>query len=106
MDLLKTDAARGLNSFFFKRGKSMEYVRPGSQFRRLRRDGLFETARVLSVATDPHGIPHIRFQVTFDQPDRNEVDGGVRMLALKSFADKYRERVPGESRDGDLDKIA
>tara|TARA_Y100001968_G_scaffold271533_1_gene263217 strand:- start:3081 stop:3470 length:390 start_codon:yes stop_codon:yes gene_type:complete len=93
MDLLKGDCVRVLNSFFFKRGKDIEYVREGSQFRHVRRDGLIETARILSVATDLHGIPHVRFQVSFDRPDQNQVDGGARMLALKAFADRYRERV-------------
>ena len=49
---------------------------------------------MLSVGTDSYGIPHVRFQVSFSRTDRNQFDGGARMLALKSFAEQYRERVP------------
>jgi len=51
------------------------------------------TAQVLSVGTDSYGIPHVRFQVSFRRPNQSRFDGGGRMLALKSFADQYRERV-------------
>lgn len=94
MGWLKNDAGRSLSSFFFKRGSKLEYVRPGSTFQRIHRDQMVETARVLSVGTDAYGIPHVRFQVSFRRPNRNQFDGGARMLALKSFADQYRERVP------------
>lgn len=94
MSWLKGGSSRSLSSFFFKRGRRLEYVRPGSTFRRVHNDAMVETARVLSVATDSYGIPHVRFQVSFTRPDRNRFDGGARMLALKSFADQYRERVP------------
>lgn len=90
---LKSETGRPLSSFFFKRGNKLEYVRPGSTFKRVHRDKMVETAQVLSVGTDAYGIPHVRFQVSFRRPDRNKFDGGARMLALKSFADQYRERV-------------
>lgn len=93
MSWLKNDTGRSLSSFFFKRGSKLEYVRPGSTFRRVHRDSMVETAQVLSVGTDSYGIPHVRFQVSFSRPNRNKFDGGARMLALKSFADQYRERV-------------
>lgn len=93
MAWLKKDNGRTLSSFFFKRGSNLEYVRPGSTFQRTHRDSMIETAQVLSVGTDSYGIPHVRFQVSFNRPNRNKFDGGARMLALKSFADQYRERV-------------
>ena len=89
----KSGAGRSLSSFFFKRGKRLEYVRPGSTFQRVHRDAMVETAQVLSVGTDAHGIPHVRFQVVFMRPNHNRFDGGARMLALKSFAEQYRDRV-------------
>jgi glycosyltransferase A (GT-A) superfamily protein (DUF2064 family) len=91
--LKKKDNGRTLSSFFFKRGNNLEYVRAGSTFQRTHRDSMVETAQVLSVGTDSCGIPHVRFQVSFRRPNRNKFDGGARMLALKSFADQYRERV-------------
>ncbi len=87
------ETGRPLNSMFFKRGKKLEYVRAGSTFRRIHDDTMIETATVLSVATDSFGIPHVQFQVTFRRPNRNFFDGGARMLALKSFAEHYTERV-------------
>lgn len=93
MGWLRNDTGRSLRSFFFKRGKKLEYVRAGSTFQRVHNDKMVETARVLSVGTDSYGIPHVRFQVSFQRPNRNYFDGGARMLALKSFADQYRERV-------------
>ncbi len=87
------ETGRPLTSMFFKRGRKLEYVRPGSTFRRIHDDKMIETATVLSVATDSFGIPHVQFQVTFRRPNRNFFDGGARMLALKSFADHYTERV-------------
>lgn len=93
MSWLKNETGRSLSSFFFKRGSKLEYVRPGSTFQRTHRDSMVETAQVLSVGTDSYGIPHVRFQVSFRRLNRNKFDGGARMLALKSFADQYRERV-------------
>ncbi|MEE2997215.1 MAG: hypothetical protein VX700_08720 [Pseudomonadota bacterium] len=92
--LLKRNTARPLNSFFFKRGKKLEYLRAGSVFRRVQGDGLVETAEVLSVGTDSHGIPHVRFKVIFGRNYRPQFDSGERMLALKTFAKQYTERVP------------
>ncbi len=94
MGWLKSGSGRPLSSFFFKRGGQLEYVRPGSTFRRVHHDAMVETAKVLSVGTDAYGIPHVRFQVSFVRSNLNRFDGGARMLALKSFADQYRERVP------------
>lgn len=93
MNWLKNDNGRSLSSFFFKRGSKLEYVRAGSTFQRVHRDRMVETAQVLSVGTDSYGIPHVRFQVSFRRPNQSCFDGGGRMLALKSFADQYRERV-------------
>ena len=53
---------------------------------------MVETAEVLSVGTDSYGIPHVRFSLTFQRPDRNVFNEGPRMLALKTFAERYTER--------------
>ena len=79
---------------FFKRGKSVEYIKAGSSFRRKRGDATIETARVLSVASDSFGIPHVRFEVVFEKPSMaSRVVDGPRVLALNTFADMYEERV-------------
>ena len=87
------DKGRRLASMFFKRGRALEYVRPGSMFKRVHDDELVETAKVESVATDSYGIPHVKFKVSFSRPNRFSYDEGSRMLALRSFADRYKERV-------------
>jgi len=93
------ETGRPLTSMFFKRGRKLEYVRAGSTFRKVHDDTMVETATILSVATDSFGIPHVQFQVTFRRPNRNFFDGGARMLALKSFAQHYKERVPEGSEE-------
>ena len=94
MEWLKhPDNGRALASMFFKRGNVLEYIRPGSTFYTVHPDKMVETAQVLSVGTDSFGIPHVRFQVSFRRPDRSLFDGGARMLALKTFADRYTERM-------------
>jgi len=90
---LKNNSGRSFSSFFFNRGRILEYVRAGSTLQRVHQDKMVETAQVSLVGTDSYGIPHVSFQVSFRRPDRNKFDGGARMLALKSFADQYRERV-------------
>ena len=92
MSWLRSDTGRLLNSCFFKRGKKLEYVRPGSTFRRVKGDGMIETAKILTVGTDSFGIPHVKFEVSFTKPNRQKFDGGARMLALKSFGEQYGER--------------
>ena len=76
---------------FFKRGASLEYITAGSTF--LRTDAhMIETAEVLSVSPDTYGIPHVRFNVSFQRPTRSITHEGQRVLALKSFAERYTER--------------
>ena len=93
MNWLNNDSGRSLSSFFLKKGTQLDCVRAGSTFQRVHRDRMVETAHVLSVGADSYGIPHVRFQVSFRRPNQSRFDGGGRMLALKSFADQYRERV-------------
>jgi hypothetical protein len=93
MGWLGRESDRSLASMFFRRGKAIEYVRPGNIFRRVHEDNLLETAEIVSVGTDAYGIPHVRFNVTFSRPNRFSYDEGSRMLALRSFAERYRERV-------------
>jgi hypothetical protein len=53
---------------------------------------MIETAEVLSVSPDTYGIPHVRFNVSFQRPTRSITHEGQRVLALKSFAERYTER--------------
>lgn len=82
---------RGLLSMFFKRGSSLEYITAGSTFRRTQPD-MIETAEVLAVSTDSFGIPHVRYNVSFKRQTRDVTNEGQRVLALKTFAQRYTER--------------
>jgi hypothetical protein len=68
-------------------------VRPGDSYRRPRADRVAETATVLALCADLVGIPHVRFNVAFDHVDAGRLEGGMRILALRSFVEVYRERV-------------
>jgi hypothetical protein len=83
---------RARASAFLRFGRVMQYVRPGSRFRRANSGNVTETARVLSVATDTVGIPHIRYEITFERPHWLVTDG-PRILSSQSFAATYKETV-------------
>ena len=91
--LIRGCDARGreLRSMFFKRGGSLEYITAGSTFRRTDAH-VVETAEVLSVSSDPYGSPHVRYKVRFQRPARPATNEGQRVLALRSFAERYTER--------------
>lgn len=50
---------RERSSFFFRRGRTTEYIRKGCIFRRVHADRTVESARVLAMAIDGFGIPHV-----------------------------------------------
>ena len=76
---------------FFRNRKALPEVAAGAEFRRDHGNDLVERARVLAVAEDPYGIPHVRFQMSYLRADRVEQQS-VRVLALASFAERYRAR--------------
>jgi hypothetical protein len=82
-----------VSMFIMRRGKKMEYVRPGASYRRMTADKVEETVEITAMAVDLFGIPHVRFKVSFRRPDGKQSDGGVRMLALKAFGTQYRDRL-------------
>ncbi len=84
--------ARARASAFLRFGRVMQFVRPGSRFRRAGAGNMFETARVLSVATDTVGIPHISYEITFERPHRRIIDG-PRILSSQTFAATYKESI-------------
>jgi wyosine [tRNA(Phe)-imidazoG37] synthetase (radical SAM superfamily) len=95
MSSFAQETAQVLKSMFFKRVDVLGAVRPGCTFRRVHPDNMVETAKVVSVAEDAHGIPHVKFQVSFARPNRGALSEETsRMLALRTFADRYKEQVP------------
>ena len=49
---------------------------------------------MLSIGADRYGIPHVHYQVRYQRSNRSVFEESQRMLALSSFADRYRERLP------------
>ncbi|RPF98612.1 MAG: hypothetical protein EVA87_12605 [Rhodospirillaceae bacterium] len=94
---LGNDSGRLRSSFSLKRGSKLEYVQPGSKLRRIQHDGLVETVQVLSFSTGSHGIPRARPQFSFRRSNRNQLDSGARMLALKPVANKFREPLSAQA---------
>ncbi len=67
-------------------------LRTGATFARTTRTQVTETARVLSVAEDEGGIPHVRYHSRLHSADRT-LEQGQRTLALPSFLNRF-ESVP------------
>jgi hypothetical protein len=84
---------RERTSIFIKRGGSMEYIRPGTSFQRIKADKSVETAKVLSVVLDGLKIPHVHYELRLQRPSRTTpFMVGPKTLSLASFADTYRSR--------------
>lgn len=67
-------------------------IEAGHIFRCPRNGAVLETAKVLSVRSDSYGIPHVTYQLRIRRANHDMKDG-PRMLALKSFSQRYTERV-------------
>lgn len=89
----KDSSAGRAYASLFSRSQPVEDIKPGSVFRCVHKDRMEETAKVLSINEDTYGIPHVHFLLSFRRPNRSLFDGGARMLALKSFADRYNEQI-------------
>lgn len=93
MNNLAIGKGRRMASVFCLRGDKLEYIRAGSAFRRVRPDKMTETAEINSVYANSSGIPHVRFDVVFENPNRAAVREGPRILAVKTFIEMFSERV-------------
>lgn len=68
----------------------VESVQTGALFKRTHSNNLTETVRVLSVAKDTFGIPHVKYEVRFERSqEKGRAFEGPRVLALSVFADNY-----------------
>ena len=82
-------------SMFIKRGRKVELVKCGSLFHRSNADKSVETARVIGMRTDSYGIPHVRYEVSVARRQiPTSYFEGPRTMALETFTDTYRERLP------------
>ena len=73
----------------------MDNVQAGTSFRCVHDDNLVETAEVEAVGEDRYGIPHVRFKLIFSRANRFIFEEGTRMLALRTFAERYQEQISG-----------
>jgi len=81
----------GVSVLFWGRRKDAA-IEPGSVFCRSEKGEVMETARVLSIADDCGGIPHVRFLLRKElgyQSAREE----PRTLSLESFRSSFPERA-------------
>ncbi len=67
-------------------------VREGLVFQAQTGNGMRETARVLSVASDPMGIRHVNYELTIEKSEALRYDYR-RTLNLESFIDRYQQPV-------------
>ena len=81
----------------FRRGPNTAAIRTGCVYRRIRSNNMVETATVIDIRDDPFGIPHVKFNVTIARSDRSLSWECKRVLALRSFAERYDDRVPADS---------
>lgn len=94
MSWFNRQVVQTISGMFSGRTENVDYVQPGTAFRRVHDDELVETAEVESVGADRYGIPHVKFKVIFSRTNRFSYEEGTRMLALRSFIDRYKEQVP------------
>jgi hypothetical protein len=94
MSWFNRQVVQTISGMLFGRTKVVDYVQPGTAFRRVHDDELIETAEVEYVGADRYGIPHVKFKVIFSRANRFSYEEGTRMLALRSFIDRYKEQVP------------
>ncbi len=74
----------------FKRTRSPAEIRTGSVYEFTHDNyNMVEVAEVLAVRDDAFGIPHVRFQITYRGAAREDCQG-IRVLALKAFAEHFR----------------
>lgn len=71
-----------------KRHAATGDIKAGSVYQKVHNGSIVETATVLSVGEDSFGIPHVRYQVCFERPNRKFLED-ARVLALESFAEHY-----------------
>ena len=78
--------------FLKKRQAEAGHVKAGSVYQKAHSGDIVEIATVLSVGEDCFGIPHVRFKVRFERPNRKFLED-ARVLALESFAEQYCQQA-------------
>lgn len=84
-------SSRALSNMFARTSDRLQGIQPGTTFRRMHPYNVVETAHIVAVSNDDAGIPHVRFNLRYQHPARTNSDVEQRTLALKSFAERYRD---------------
>ncbi len=74
---------------FIKRKPPPADIREGAMYARESNGRIVEVAKVVSLHDDRAGIPHVRFELSYQRPTRIDFEG-LRTLALDVFAERYR----------------
>ncbi len=73
---------------FSKRNSSPKDVREGTLYQRDFDGRVVEVAKVIKLYDDRAGIPHVRYELSYQRPTRVDFEG-MRVLALQSFVERY-----------------
>jgi len=73
---------------WFKTGSRPQDVTVGSVFRNIRKGNIVEIAKVLDIAPDSMGVPHVHYSVSIQSSHRKCFEE-QRTLGLDSFAERF-----------------
>lgn len=73
---------------FTKRKSSPDVIREGAVYQRKNDGRVVETAKVVALYDDRAGIPHVRFELSYQRATRTDFEG-LRVLARDVFAELY-----------------
>lgn len=76
---------------FIKRKSSSDDIREGAIYQHERDGRVVEVAKVVSIYDDRDGIPHVRFEMSYQRSTRSDYEG-LRVLAREVFAERYRAK--------------
>ena len=77
-----------------KSASRRETVSVGEIFRRVRSGNIVETAKVLDIAPDSMGVPHVHYEVSI-RGGKQQIIEEQRTLGLASFSESYTKVVAG-----------
>ncbi|HSR72677.1 MAG TPA: hypothetical protein VLL72_09890 [Kiloniellales bacterium] len=77
----------------FGSGERRPEVKVGDVFKAIRDGNIVETAKVLDVAPDSMGVPHVHYEVSIQRANQESYEE-KRTLGLSSFAERFRKTVP------------
>lgn len=79
---------------WFKSDTRPQDVKVGAVFRNVRRGNIIETAKVLDIAPDSMGVPHVHFTVSIQSAHQHCFEE-KRTLGLASFAERFAKAAAG-----------